>query len=85
MRNFPQYSVWLEALMFALLHASAKVAVKVKQMSSATGVDGFEQCAAAVREQGPKVEEVLPQIHVAGNGFVSLMSYQAKGYAHIAP
>ena len=64
---------------------AAKVAAKVKQMSSATGVDGFEQCAVAVREQGTKAEKVLPQIHVVGNGFISLMSYQAKGYAYIAP
>jgi intracellular sulfur oxidation DsrE/DsrF family protein len=64
---------------------AAKVAAKVEQMSSATGVDGFEQCAVAVREQGTKVEKVLPQVRVVGNGFISLMGYQSKGYAYIAP
>jgi intracellular sulfur oxidation DsrE/DsrF family protein len=64
---------------------AAKVAERVKQMSSAPGVDGFEQCAVAVREQGTKAEKVLPQIRVVGNGFISLMAYQAKGYAYIAP
>ena len=64
---------------------AAKVAAKVKEMSSASGIDGFEQCAVAVREQGTKVEKVLPQVHVVGNGFISLMAYQAKGYAYIAP
>ena len=62
-----------------------KIAQKIQQMSSAQGVDGFEQCAVAVREQGTKVEKVLPQIHVIGNGFISLMAYQSKGYAYIAP
>jgi intracellular sulfur oxidation DsrE/DsrF family protein len=62
-----------------------KVAAKVNQMSSASGVEGFEQCAVAVREQGTKVEKVLPQVRVVGNGFISLMAYQAKGYAYIAP
>jgi intracellular sulfur oxidation DsrE/DsrF family protein len=64
---------------------AAKIAEKVKEMSSAAGVDDFEQCAVAVREQGTKVEKVLPQVHVVGNGFISLMAYQAKGYAYIAP
>ncbi|MGE5088224.1 MAG: hypothetical protein ACM3QY_03780 [Candidatus Levyibacteriota bacterium] len=67
------------------LPMAAKVANKIKEMSAAHGVDGFEQCAVAVREQGTSVEKVLPQIHVVGNGFISLMAYQAKGYAYIAP
>ncbi|HEX4944938.1 MAG TPA: hypothetical protein VFV55_11335 [Usitatibacteraceae bacterium] len=64
---------------------AAKVAQKVSQMSTAAGVEGFEQCAVAVREQGTKAEKVLPQVRVVGNGFISLMAYQAKGYAYIAP
>lgn len=62
-----------------------KVAARIREMSSSPGVEGFEQCAVAVREQGTKVESVLPQIHVVGNGFISLMAYQARGYAYIAP
>ncbi len=64
---------------------AAKVAEKVKQMSAADGVDGFEQCALAVKTQGTKADKVLPQIRVVGNGFISLMAYQARGYAYIAP
>lgn len=62
-----------------------KIAQKIKQMSSSSGVDGMEQCAVAVREQGTKVDKVLPEIRVVGNGYISLMAYQAKGYAYIAP
>ena len=64
---------------------ATKIATRIKEMSSAPGVDGFEQCAVAAREQGTKTELVLPEIRVVGNGFVSLMAYQAKGYAYIAP
>jgi len=32
-----------------------------------------------------KTELVLPEIRVVGNAFISLMAYQAKGYAYIAP
>jgi intracellular sulfur oxidation DsrE/DsrF family protein len=62
-----------------------KIAQKIAQMKSAPGVDGFEQCAVAVREQGTSPEKVLPQVQVVGNGFISLMAYQSKGYAYIAP
>ena len=48
-------------------------------------MDGFEQCSLAVRTQGTSADKVLPQIRVVGNGFISLMAYQAKGYAYIAP
>jgi intracellular sulfur oxidation DsrE/DsrF family protein len=61
------------------------VAAKIKELSAARGVDGFEQCSLAVRQQGTSADKVLPQIRVVGNGFISLMAYQAKGYAYISP
>jgi intracellular sulfur oxidation DsrE/DsrF family protein len=64
---------------------AAKIAAKIKQMGASSGIEGFEQCAVAAREQGTNVEMVLPEIRVVGNGFISLMAYQAKGYAYIAP
>jgi intracellular sulfur oxidation DsrE/DsrF family protein len=64
---------------------AAKVAAKIKELSAVHGVDGFEQCSIAVRQQGTNPEKVLPQIRVVGNGFISLMAYQAKGYAYISP
>ena len=64
---------------------AAKVAAKIKEMSTARGVEGFEQCAVAARQQGTNPEKVLPQVRVVGNGFISLMAYQAKGYAYISP
>jgi intracellular sulfur oxidation DsrE/DsrF family protein len=62
-----------------------QIAQKIEKMSRAPGVEGFEQCAVAVRELGTSAERVLPQIHVVGNGFISLMAYQSKGYAYISP
>lgn len=64
---------------------AAKVAAKIKELSTARGVDGFEQCAVAARQQGTNPEKVLPQVRVVGNAFISLMAYQAKGYAYISP
>jgi len=64
---------------------AAKVAARIKEMSKAPGVEGFEQCAVASRTQQTRTELVLPEIRVVGNGFISLMAYQSRGYAYIAP
>jgi len=64
---------------------AAKVAARIKEMSKAPGVEGFEQCAVAARQQETKTDLVLPEIRVVGNGFISLMAYQSRGYAYIAP
>jgi intracellular sulfur oxidation DsrE/DsrF family protein len=64
---------------------AAKVAARIREMSKSPGIDRFEQCAIASRTQETKTELVLPEIRVVGNGFISLMAYQAKGYAYIAP
>ncbi|MCX7169954.1 MAG: hypothetical protein NTY41_06560 [Proteobacteria bacterium] len=60
---------------------ASKIAERIKEMSRAPGVEGFEQCAVASRAQETKTELVLPDIQVVGNGFISLMAYQARGYA----
>lgn len=62
-----------------------KIAAKLKELRKAPGVDSFEQCSVAVRQQETKVENVLPEVKVVGNGWISLMGYQAKGYAYIQP
>ena len=62
-----------------------RITALLAQMSKAPGVESLEQCAVAIRHQGTKAENVAPQVKVVGNSFVSLMSYQSKGYAYIRP
>ena len=64
---------------------AAKIAAKLAEMRRAKGVENLEQCAVAVREQGTRPEDVVPAVKVVGNAWISLMAYQAKGYAYIAP
>ena len=64
---------------------AAKIAARLADMRKAKGIENLEQCAVAVREQGTRVEDVLPSLKVVGNAWISLMAYQAKGYAYIAP
>lgn len=48
-------------------------------------VEGFEQCAVASRQQETRTDMVLPEIRVVGNGSISLMAYQAKGWPTSRP
>jgi intracellular sulfur oxidation DsrE/DsrF family protein len=61
------------------------IAKKITALSSADGVAGIEQCGVAVRLAGTKAAEIVPGVKVVGNGWISLMAYQAKGYGYIAP
>jgi intracellular sulfur oxidation DsrE/DsrF family protein len=61
------------------------IAAKIDAMSKESGIEAMEQCSVAAREQGIDPDEVVPPIKVVGNGFISLMAYQARGYAYIRP
>jgi intracellular sulfur oxidation DsrE/DsrF family protein len=64
---------------------AATIAGKIRALKKAEGISSMEQCAVAVRLAGTKRENALPEIKVVGNGWISLMAYQAKGYGYIAP
>ena len=64
---------------------ASKIAEKIHALRAADGINSIEQCAVAVRLAGTKPENVVPDIKVVGNGWISLMAYQAKGYGYIQP
>ena len=62
-----------------------RIASKIQEMSTAQGIQSLEQCSVAIRQQGTAADKVLPRIKVVGNSWISLLAYQTKGYAYIAP
>jgi intracellular sulfur oxidation DsrE/DsrF family protein len=64
---------------------AARIAAKLDQMRGAQGVQGLVQCSVAIRQQGTKAENVIPAVKVVGNGWISLITLQNRGYAYIAP
>lgn len=64
---------------------AGKIAAKIAEMGKAQGVASIEQCSVAIRQQETKAENVLPEIKVIGNSWISLMAYQSRGYAYIRP
>lgn len=64
---------------------AVKIAAKLKALSNAPGIESMEQCNIAVRLSKVAPEQVLPEVKVVGNGWISLMAYQARGYAYVLP
>jgi intracellular sulfur oxidation DsrE/DsrF family protein len=64
---------------------AAKVAAKVKALKQAPGVESLEQCSIPLRQREIAESKVIPEIKVVENGWIALVSYQARGYAYIAP
>jgi len=62
-----------------------KIAAKLREMSKAPGVESMEQCNVAVRLTKVDAKHVMPEVKVVGNGWISLMGYQARGYSYIKP
>jgi len=65
--------------------AAAKVAAKLKQLRGAAGIERLDQCSIAMRGQKVDKAQVSPDVTVVENGWITLVGYQAKGYAYIAP
>jgi len=62
---------------------AGQITALLAQMSKSPGVESLEQCAVAIRHAGTKAENVAPPLKVVANSFVTIMAYEAKGYAYI--
>jgi len=65
--------------------AAAKVAAKLKQLHGIAGIERLDQCSIAMRGQKVDKAQVNPDVTIVENGWITLVGYQAKGYAYIAP
>ena len=64
---------------------AAKIAAKLKQLRGSAGIERLDQCSIAMRGQKVDKAQVNPDVTVVENGWITLVAYQAKGYAYIAP
>jgi intracellular sulfur oxidation DsrE/DsrF family protein len=62
-----------------------KVAAKIREMSATKAYEALEQCSVPLPARKLRNEDVMPELKVVGNGWISLVSLQQKGYAYIAP
>ncbi|MGO8969097.1 MAG: hypothetical protein ACLQDQ_05960 [Myxococcaceae bacterium] len=62
---------------------AGQITALLAQLSKSPGVESLEQCGVAIRHQGTKAENVVPSLKVVANSFVTIMAWEAKGYAYI--
>jgi intracellular sulfur oxidation DsrE/DsrF family protein len=62
---------------------AGQISALLTQLSKEPGVESLEQCGVAIRHAGTKAENVIPPIKVVANSFVTIMAWEAKGYAYI--
>ncbi len=62
-----------------------KIQALIRQLRSASGVEGAEQCNIPLEPRKLKAGDVIQEVKVVPNGWIALVEYQQKGYAYIAP
>jgi intracellular sulfur oxidation DsrE/DsrF family protein len=62
-----------------------KIVAKLQELKKAPGIESLEQCSVAIRLTHITADHIVPEVKVVGNGWISLMAYQARGYAYIQP
>ena len=61
------------------------VKAKIRDLKKASGVEGFEQCNVPLASRKLKGTDLMPEVKLVPNGWISLANYQQKGYAYIVP
>lgn len=62
-----------------------KIAAKIHELHAAPGVQSVEQCTVPLASRKLRSADLLPDVKLVRNGWISLVAYQQKGYAYIVP
>ncbi len=64
---------------------AAKIAAKIRELREAKGVEALEQCTLPLAPRKIAPADVMPEVKVVPNGWISLAHYQQLGYSYIVP
>jgi len=62
-----------------------RVASRLRELAKAPGVESLEQCNVTLGRLKLTDKGLLEPVKVVPNGWISLATYQQKGYSYIAP
>jgi intracellular sulfur oxidation DsrE/DsrF family protein len=62
-----------------------KIRAKLRELAKAPGIQGMEQCNVPLASRKIKPADVMDEVKVVGNGWISLAAHQQRGYSYIAP
>ena len=58
---------------------------KIRELKAASGVEGFEQCNVPLASRKLKGTDLMKEVKLVPNGWITLANYQQQGYAYIVP
>jgi uncharacterized protein len=62
-----------------------KIRAQIRELRKAPGVVALEQCNVPLAARKLKPADVIEEVKVVPNGWITLVDYQKQGYAYIAP
>jgi uncharacterized protein len=64
---------------------AAKIQAKIRELSAASGVAAVEQCNIPLASRKIKPANLMGEVKLVPNAWISLVEYQQKGYSYIVP
>lgn len=61
------------------------IQAKLRELRKADGVEALEQCNVPLASRKLKSQDLMQEVKLVPNGWVSLVAYQARGYGYIVP
>jgi intracellular sulfur oxidation DsrE/DsrF family protein len=61
------------------------IAAKLRELRKANGVEALEQCNVPLASRKLKPADLMQEVKLVPNGWISLVGYQEKGYSYIVP
>jgi intracellular sulfur oxidation DsrE/DsrF family protein len=62
-----------------------KIRSMLRNLARAPGIESMEQCNVPLASRKLDSADLMQEVKLVGNGWVSLVAYQHKGYGYIAP
>ena len=62
-----------------------QIAAQLRELKGAAGVETLEQCNVPLASRKLKPADLMPEVKLVPNGWISLAAYQQKGYSYIVP
>jgi intracellular sulfur oxidation DsrE/DsrF family protein len=62
-----------------------QIAAKLRALKAASGVEALEQCNVPLAARKLKPADIMQEVKLVPNGWISLADYQQKGYSYIVP
>ena len=62
-----------------------KIARQLRDLRKASGVETLEQCNIPLASRKLKPADLMQEVKLVPNGWISLAEYQARGYSYIVP